>query len=401
MKRTNVKITGPLAPYLPRILNFLSLKSYSPLSAVNLVRLTSHFSGWLERRRISPEMLTYEQIDAYFQYRRRIGRTGFISRRALSPILECLSEEGIIKLTEQQQRQRKAPLEELLDDYSEYLIKERSIGENSRKFRLKVGRELLTLKCERMRKPSSISAKNLSEFILAKFKRFSVSSCQVYVTALRCIVRYLFIRGEISVDISSAVPAVARWRMKSLPKALSRNEIDRLLLSCDRRTHDGRLSYAVLLLMIRLGLRAGEAGALKLKDIHWRQGQILIYGKGGYEDLLPLPEDVGIALADYLRKSRKKTEIRSVFLSKRAPLHALGSAGVKRVVTAACKKAGIAPGGSHRLRHTAATEMLQQGVPLPEIAQVLRHRSISTTSIYAKVDRTSLRTLAQLWLGEV
>ena len=153
--------------------------------------------------------------------------------------------------------------------------------------------------------------------------------------------------------------------------------------------------------MLRLGLRAGEVGSLELQDIHWRQGQIVIRGKGGYEDILPLPEDVGSALAAYLQKSRQRAEIQAVFLSKRAPLHALGSGGVKRLVATTCRKAEISPGGSHRLRHTAATEMLQRGVSLPEIAQVLRHRSIDTTSIYAKVDRNSLRMLAQPWLGEV
>ena len=173
----------------------------------------------------------------------------------------------------------------------------------------------------------------------------------------------------------------------------------RIFGSCDRRTHVGARDHAVLLLLARLGLRAGEVAGLQLDDVHWTQGEILVRGKGRREDRLPLPVDVGHALASYLRRHRPRARYRTVFLCSCAPQRGLTRAAITAIVVRACVRAGLPAMGAHRLRHTAATQMLQRGASLSEIAQVLRHRHVDTTAIYAKVDRLALRTLARPWSG--
>jgi integrase/recombinase XerD len=172
------------------------------------------------------------------------------------------------------------------------------------------------------------------------------------------------------------------------------------LSSCDRRRAIGRRDYAVIVLLLRLGLRAGEVAALTLDDIGWRAGEIVIHGKCGREGRLPLPVEVGEAIAGYLQRGRPTTTRREVFVSAIAPIGALGRGAVSLIVRRACVRAGVPPVGAHRLRHTLACQMVDAGVPLPEIGQVLRHRSAVTTAIYARVDVDGLRTLAQPWPGK-
>jgi integrase/recombinase XerD len=202
----------------------------------------------------------------------------------------------------------------------------------------------------------------------------------------------------IAAPLASAVPSAARWSGASLPRGLTRGQVTALLSSCDQRQATGKRDYAILVLLARLGLRAAEAAALRLDDIDWRAGEIVVRGKGRSEERLPLPSDVGAAIAAYLRGRPCRPE-REVFLRACAPLRGLSPDGVSEVVRAASERAGLGSFGSHRLRHTAATEMLRAGASLPEVAQVLRHRSVATTTIYAKVDHLSLRELAMPWPG--
>jgi site-specific recombinase XerD len=184
-----------------------------------------------------------------------------------------------------------------------------------------------------------------------------------------------------------------------LPRGLTTEQVAALLAGCDRRHALGRRDYAILVLLVRLGLRAAEVSALRLDDIDWRAGEIVVRGKGRTEQRLPLPPDVGAAIAAYLRQDRPRRPEREVFLRVCAPLRGLSPDGVGEVVRAASERAGLGSFGSHRLRHTAATQMLQAGASLPEVAQVLRHRTVATTVIYAKVDHLALRELATPWPG--
>lgn len=174
----------------------------------------------------------------------------------------------------------------------------------------------------------------------------------------------------------------------------------RLLGSCDRATVAGRRDFAMLVLLARLGLRSGEVAALGLDDIDWRAGEIVVRGKGPRLERLPLPADVGEAIADYLRHGRPSTAHgRTAFVRVVAPHGALTSGGVTQAVFAASRRACIGPVFAHRLRHSAATGMLRAGASLPDIGQVLRHRRALTTAIYAKVDHDALRSIARAWPG--
>ena len=218
------------------------------------------------------------------------------------------------------------------------------------------------------------------------------------VTALRSLLGFLHLRGLIAGPLAGAVPSTASWRLSGLPRALEPEQVQGLLDSCDREAATGRRDYAVLVMLARLGLRAGEVAALGLEDVDWRAGELRITGKGRRAERLPLPADVGEAIVAYLKDGRPATALdRSLIVRVRAPHHGLTGGGITQIVFAAAGRAGLGPINSHRLRHTAATSMLRAGASLEEVGQVLRHRQLLTTAIYAKVDRDALRALARPW----
>jgi integrase/recombinase XerD len=219
-------------------------------------------------------------------------------------------------------------------------------------------------------------------------------------TPLRSFLQFLHLEGAITTSLVAAVPSVAGWRLASLPKPVEAADVQRLLASCDRRTAAGARDFAILTMLARLGLRTGEVAALRLDDLDWRLGEITIHGKGPRIDRLPVPTDVGAAIAAYLRRGRpSSTQDRAVFLRVMAPHRALGPTGVTHVVAAAAQRVGLGPIHAHRLRHFVAAQTLRAGGSLSEIKQLLRHRLMRTTAIYAKVDRDALRSIARPWPG--
>ena len=402
VKPPPTNILGPLAAHLEGARSHLLGQGYSPLSATNLLGVMSHLSRWLQAVGLKASELTRETLGTFFQERIRVGYTQFRTPRALDAILEYLEQAGIVSLPEPVAA-RKTPLDELLDEYQEFLVKERALVPMTVQMYERHARIFLSERfgsdCQQL---SRLNSDDVIRFILRQSRRFSVGTAKYVVSALRSLLRFLHLRGDLATELADAVPAVAGWRQARLPKFISAQELQRLLASCDRQSFTGRRDFAVLLLLARLGLRACEVRALELDDIHWRTGEIFIRGKGR-KNCLPLPSQVGKAIAAYLKHGRPRSTSRALFLSCKAPHRRFStSSGVKSIVRGAAVRAGLSQRvGPHRLRHTAATQMLRRGASLSDIAQVLRHRSVDTTAIYAKVDRATLRAIAQPWPGGV
>lgn len=220
---------------------------------------------------------------------------------------------------------------------------------------------------------------------------------QMLATSLRSVLRYLHVSGMIPAPLDWAVPSVATVRHRSLPRGVDPTMVARLLAGCERRTTRGRRDYAILLLLARLGLRASEVAEISLGDINWRAGEVLVHGKGGRDDVLPLPVDVGEALTSYLECRSPSGACRMLFVLETTPPRPMSRHTISVVLREACKREGIPRVGPHRLRHTLASEMLCAGASLQEVAEVLRHRRLQTTAVYARVDRQTLRTVARSW----
>jgi site-specific recombinase XerD len=249
---------------------------------------------------------------------------------------------------------------------------------------------------------SAIRAADVTGFVRRHVHQLSPGRSALIVTALRSFFRYLLRRGDVAIDLAGCVPAVPKWSLSVVPRYLPADTVQRVLDSCDQLTPVGRRNYAILLLLARLGLRAGEVVGLNLEDIDWREGLMAIRGKGGKSVLLPLPVDVGEAITAYLRRDRPRCSVRSLFIRHRAPLIGFrNSLAISTLAMRALKQAGVesAHTGAHVFRHSLATNLLREGCSLDEIGELLRHQSPNTTAIYAKVDLIALRTLALPWPG--
>jgi integrase/recombinase XerD len=244
---------------------------------------------------------------------------------------------------------------------------------------------------------SALDVAEVHEVVLREAGRLSPGATRAFVGTLRPFLRFLFVTGRVSRDLSAAVASVAGSRLASLPKAIEPAVVQALLASCDRSSPVGRRDFAVLVLLSRLGLRAAEVASMRLEDLDWRAGEVVVRGKGGRVERLPLPGDVGAAIADYLRHGRPLTDSRAVFLRVRPPVGPMTPNAVLFVPRTASARIGIAVVGAHRLRHSAATAMLRGGASLRDVGQVLRHHDDVTTSIYAKVDRAALDLVVRAW----
>jgi site-specific recombinase XerD len=244
----------------------------------------------------------------------------------------------------------------------------------------------------------SLTIGDVNSFVVRECRRRPVGSAKKLVTGLRSLLRYLYLEGLTDRQLAPAVPAPAGWR-DNLPRGLRANELTALLADDGEVSVLGRRDHAIVRVLARLGLRAGEVAALSLDDVDWRQGEIVVQGKGNRVERLPLPVDVGEVLVAYLRDSRPPSACRALFLRVHAPVTGLSAGGVGHAVRRACARAGVAPVGAHRLRHSAATQLLRSGASLDEVGQVLRDRSSHVVAIYAKVDFVQLRKLALAWPG--
>lgn len=289
----------------------------------------------------------------------------------------------------------------LLSDYNFYLSREKGLVASSIKRSGDLARDFLVysdfLTIPRLKK---IGVEAIHLYIVERGKIYSTKHVQVIATCLRCFLRYLLRKGIIQVDLAAAIPALSSYRAAHLPEYLETDQLTTLLKSCDRQSATGVRNYAVLLLLARIGLRASEVIKLTLQEINWRAGEFSIRGKGCKRSVMPLPNDVGEALSDYIVNYRPKTKTPRVFLNTRAPFQQFSNPStVSSIVRRQLASAGIetTSKGAHLLRYTVATHCLKNGGSLYEACELLRHFSIDTTAIYAKLDYEQLSQLAMPW----
>lgn len=400
-KVTKAPVPGPLAPFAGEVQSGLRAAGYTPLTTVNLLRLMADLSRWLESNGLSVAELNDQRVEEYLEARRAAGRTSVFTPRGVAPVLNALDTLGVLPSVERAPTVACSPVDQLLASFGEHLAAERGLGWSTVDFYLRSARRFLSWSAPNT-ELGSVTAGDVTGAMVRESQRVSASSAQYFACGLRAFLRFCFIEGLTDQDLSAAALPVTGRHCSPLPQDIPTADAKALLDSCDRRSSQGRRDYAVLMVLLRLGLRAGEVAALKLDDIDWRAAEITVAGKGGRHDRLPLSAEVGEAIAGYLTRGRPKgTADRHVFLRAIAPTGPIGRGGVGSLVRRACVRAGIEPVGPHRLRHTVACHMVADGAPLTEVGQLLRHHSTTSSAIYGRVDVEALRGLARPWPGEV
>jgi site-specific recombinase XerD len=391
---------GPIAPQLHSFAQSLSEQGYERRYLRRQVMLAACFSQWLQRRRVRLRCISSEHAARYLRCRHRDRQAVDGDSAALDHLMAFLRAQRVVPDKKPSPAVR-LPAQRCMQAYENYLRQDRAVSESTihnyvpfiadfLKARFGAGPVRL----------SRLRAAEVVRFVQSRTRRLHVKRAKLMTTALRSFFQYARLRGEVTLDLAAAVPIVANWSMASIPRAIASEQTKKLLTSIDRKTAVGRRDYAILLLLARLGLRAGEVASLELNDIDWSAGRLSVRTKGGRRSELPLPADVGRAITRYLRHGRPQCSSRSVFLRDKAPLQGFqGANGVTSIVRHRLKRARIAAptSGTHQFRHGLASDMLRQGASLAEIGAVLGHHHPDTTRIYTKIDLKALRTLAQPW----
>ena len=395
---------GPIAAQIGSFAKSMREQGYSLVSIHRQVLLAACFSRWLKQKGIGLRSICSDHTARYLRYRARHARPCRGDASALRHLIDFLRRDGVIP-GEKEAACLPTPAERCAQAFGQYLLEVRALARTTiinyvpfiRSFlEGRFGRGRVTL--------SRLRASDVVGFVQRQAPRLHMKRAKLMTTALRSFLNYGRYLGEVSLDLAAAVPIVANWSMPSIPRAISAEHVGLLLASIDRRTAAGRRDYAILLLLARLGLRSGEVAFLELDDIDWNAGQVSVRSKGGQRNTMPLPIEVGRAIAAYLRRGRPRSSSRRVFLRAKAPIRAFrGASGIGSIVRHSLARAGIhaTSKGTHQFRHGLATEMLGQGASLGEIGELLGHRHPQTTKIYTKVDIKALRTLALPWPGGV
>lgn len=388
--------------HIQAFLGHLHIAGYAERTLRKKRPIVAAFAQWMKRERIALGRVSDSDIVAFVKRSSgtRAARIQF-ELAALRLLLEYLRVKSVAGLP-------LAPIDaspgdDLKKRYMEYLRQDRGLAENSVRVYMPLIRDFLTSQIAggSCLSPSSFDALTIRSYLLARSVDRSGEYSRLLATALRSFFHFLFVRGDTPVDLSVSVPTVRTWRQSSVPAFLSPAEVERVLTSTDRSTSRGRRDHAILLLLARLGLRAGEIVSLELSDIRWRSGEIVVHGKGRMVEHLPLLSDIGEALALYLRDDRGASASRRVFVRMLAPRVGLAGPGaVGHIVRLAFARAELrlsSRGAAHLFRHSLATRMIRHGASMAEIAEVLRHRSQDTTATYAKVSFEALRGVARPW----
>ena len=394
------KLDGPLGPYIDSYAAEMRGEGYARQTREVQTRLVADFGRWLAKRGILAQKITPELFRLYLRARARRRRPTRNDLSALLRLWDLLVRQGVVSTPASPVA---TPAERLQSEFRLYLQQERALASTTQNCYLTFVSDFLTERFGAGRVDlSGLCAADVTGFVRRRAVTIRSKRVQLMTTALRSFLRFARYRGDIDKDLAACVPAVANWKLSTIPRALPPDQVELVLASVDRKTAVGRRDYAILLVLARLGLRAGEIRMLTLEDLDWQEGLITVRGKAGRYSQLPLPTEVGAAIADYLRYGRPDTSSRCVFLRARAPAVGFQSqSGVASMVGHTLVRAGISASrkGAHQFRHALACQMLRQGATLSEIGELLRHRSPQTTAIYAKVDLVSLATLALPWPG--
>lgn len=395
---------GPLAPHIVSFSKWAIGQGYAPYSLRIRIRIAVGFSRWLVEKSVRLPSVSSRHFNQYLRYRERRRQIRDGDATALKQLHDFLRDHNVIAVEKIRQR-RLSPLEQHIRAFERYLREERVLATATIVNYVRFTREFLE-DCfgSAPVRLSQLCAGDVVRFVQRQAPRLHLKTTKLLTTALRSFLQYTRYRGYVRLDLAAAVPVVANWSMPSVPRAIAADQVRRLLAQINRKTAVGRRDYAILFLLARLGLRSSEVVFLELDDIDWKDGSLSVHGKGGRLVQLPLPKDVGEAIAAYLQHGRPRSTSRRVFLRVKAPIRGFrGPSAVGTIVRHALLRAGIdAPTtGAHQFRHGLATEMLRHGASLGEIGELLGHRSPETTKIYTKVDINALRTLALPWPGGV
>jgi len=393
---------GPLAPHIGSFSQWVIDQGYSIDAVEKQTRIAAFFSQWLGQNAVRLRTVSIEHATRFLRHRARRRRPYLGDPAALRRLLDFLRRQRLISGPKMVPVSL-TPAERCVHTYERYLRETRALANATITNYAPFIRGFLTHRFgDGPIGLARLTARDVVRFVQRQAPRLHRKRAQLLVSALRSFFQYARYRGGVTRDLAAAVPAVANWSMPSIPRAIGDEQIRQLLASINRRTAMGRRDYAIVLLLARLGLRANEVAGLELEDLNWESGQVSVRGKRGHRTVLPLPADVGAAIAAYLRHGRPLSASRRVFLRSKAPIQGfLGQCAIGSIIRHRLHRAGItAPTtGAHQFRHALATRMLRRGASLTEIGEILRHRSPQTTMVYTKVDLPALRTLALPWPG--
>lgn len=389
---------GGLGPQVEGYRTWLVAQGYTPSTIRNMLKELGQVGRWLTAEELEAEQLDEQRITAFIIARHAAGYRRAPGPRAMAPLLSYLREADVVAAVQPPT----TPLELLLAQYRKWLVDERGIAASTVLRYENTTRRFLTEQAmvEGVFTPTGLTGSDVNAFLLRECSRVSAGSAKGRVAELRSLLRFLYLQGITPLRLGTAVPPVGGWRLATLPPpAMSLSDVQLLLDTCDRGTPVGVRDFAMMMLVARLGLRSIEVARLELRDVDWRAGEIVVRGKARRLDRLPLPAEVGEALVAYLSGGRNPADAVHLFLTCRAPRGPIRADLVGDVVERACLRAGLPHVGPHRLRHSLAGELLRKGAGLVAISQVLRHRDLATTALYAKVDLDALRQVAQPWPG--
>ena len=392
--------SGPLSLFIPQYMALIRAQGYARGSQCHHSSLLVYFDAWLARRRRSLCQIDEALVENFLDPHVRAKWLHVSAPATMRRLIAMLRQLGV---TPAAVGAPPTAAEEVRIKYQRFLVEERALSPATAVSWLRYVELLLAEQFgDGAMELSALRASDITAFVQRHARRHGASYARKLVASMRSFLRYLHYKGLNHQDLAKFVPRVARWSLSSLPKHLPARDVKRVLDACNRRTAMGRRNYAILLLLARLGLRAGEVIRLTLDDFDWEHARMTVQGKAGRPAQLPLPADVASAIAKYVQRDRPRCADRAVFIRDHAPLVGLAKANsIAKIVKTALKAAGVksARQGAHLLRHSLATDLLLHGASLDEIGEILRHRSPDTTAIYAKVDLTALRSLAVAWPG--